>query len=134
MGFPLLREIFVEFTNFRNRLVHTAPQEFELLIHYSEGQEGGSLEDVYTPSEKENIFPRTGLSKGIWYLNYYDAAKCYEIMLLMLTFLSSKFAYPGILWWDTKRKHSRYRVRAPKEVLADLQDRFFSQVSIDKTT
>jgi len=132
--FPLLREIFVEFTNFRNRLVHTAPQEYELLLQYPEGQEGGLLEDVYTPSERESIFPRTNLSKGIWLLNYYDAAKCYEIMLLMLTFFSSKFNYLAVLWWDTKQKRSRYRVRAPKELLEDLQDRFFPQVSIDYTT
>jgi hypothetical protein len=127
LDFPVLRELFLEMTSFRNRLVHTAPQDYEMLVQPSEENPSSGTPVIVAERPREgNRYPKTGLSFGLWSLRYSDGAKCHEIMVLMLAFLSARFNFPRIfVLEDPEAKTNRYTVRTPEAYLAELTQRYF---------
>jgi hypothetical protein len=104
LDFPVLRELFLEMTSFRNTLVHTTPQDYEMLIQpdVSHPSPGSGILVAVAEKGQRYKYPKTGLSCGLWSLRHSDVAKCHEIMVLMLGFLHARFKLKQMLIVDKK--------------------------------
>lgn len=133
LDFPILRELFLEMTSFRNTLVHTTPQDYEMLIQPSPTDPtSGTLASVAERSGQSNKYPKTKLSSGIWSLRHEDAAKCHEIMVLMLAFLGARFKDQQSLVWKETGSPEKWRVTTPEDYLKELPVRYFVNVDVTK--
>lgn len=133
LDFPVLRELFLEMATFRNTLIHTAPQDYEMLIQPSETDpNSGTPFIVAEKLGQKNKYPKTKLSSGIWSLQHSDAAKCHEIMVLMLVFLAARFKSPQFLIWKDPETEKPWRVTDLGKYLNELPVRYFDNVDMTK--
>jgi len=124
--------LFSEFVTFRNRIVHSHPEVYDALVEPSHIPEEILVHDVEPHTTTKN-FAHSGLSNEIARIGYEDAARCYEIMLLILAFLDEQFFIElELSWYKIPDQMESMRTARPKEIIQNLESRFYP--TIDPTT
>ena len=126
--FQDVTSLFLEFITFRNRIVHSHPEVYNALVESSETTNKVLLHDVEPLTTAKN-FAHSGLSEEIARIGYEDAARCYEIMLLILTFVDEQFiAELELSWYEIPDQMETRRSARPKEIVQSLKPRYYSKI------
>lgn len=120
--------LFYEFASFRNRIIHSYPEKYDALVEYSDIP-GEILLHAAEPCNTQKLFPRSGLSKEIAKIGYPDAARCYEIMLIVLALIDAQFIAELRLPRHKNSVNKEDLITAsPSEVLESLKPRYYPDI------
>ena len=120
--------LFSEFIKFRNRIVHSHPEVYNALVESSEITNEVLLHDVEPLTTTKN-FAHSGLSEEIVRIGYEDAARCYEIMLLILALVDEQFiAELELPWYEIPGQMETRRSARPKEIAQSLEPRYYPKI------
>jgi len=127
--FQDIKILFHEFVTFRNRIVHSHPEQYDALIEETDILEEVILHD-FEPHHKKKSFTNSKLSEYIEKINYKDAAKCYEIMLLIISLidcqcmLELKFSN----YKNNKNLKHLHKI-TPLELIYSLDHRYYPKIN-----
>lgn len=126
--FQALRTLFNEFIVFRNRIVHSHPEEYDALVELSDISDEVWIHAV-EPQSKETCFANSKLSEKIGEINYKDAARCYEIMLLIIALLDGQFILElKLSMYKNNDDLTATISETPQELIKSLSHRFYPDI------
>lgn len=127
-NFQYLTSLFTEFITFRNRIVHAMPEEYQALVE-SAPNENEAFVHAVDPVKNDEQFSVSKLSDKIGKINYEDAKRGFEIMLLIVCFLDEQFIEELKFPWagcKNEQKHLR-----PKDIIASMDFRCYPKICTD---
>jgi len=120
--------LFHEFVTFRNRIVHPYPEKYEALVE-SADLPGEVLLHAVDPCITPEPFVHSGLSREIARIAYPDAARCYEITLIVLALLDAQFVTEMQLsWYEKPADMAGLHLATPAELLNSLEHRYYPKI------
>jgi hypothetical protein len=127
-NFQYLTSLFTEFITFRNRIVHAMPEQYHALVERSGTESEVLLHDV-EPVQERRHFSISDLSDEIGRINYEDAKRCFEIMLLVICFLDEQFIAEFEFPWPAGVSVQKYL--RPRDIIASLDFRYYTKLCIE---
>jgi hypothetical protein len=127
-NFQYLTSLFKEFITFRNRIVHAMPEQYNALVERSGTESEFLLHDVEPVQEREH-FSISDLSGEIGRINYEDAKRCFEIMLLVICFLDEQFIAEFEFPWHGGVSVQKYL--RPRDIIASMDFRYYTKLRIE---
>jgi len=127
-SFQYLTSLFTEFITFRNRIVHATPEQYHALVEPS-GTENVSLVHDVEPVQERKPFSISELSNEIGRINYEDAKRCFEIMLLVICFLDEQFIAEFKFPWPAGVSVQKYL--RPRDIISSLDFRYYTGLRIE---
>jgi hypothetical protein len=129
-GFQHLTLLFLEFINFRNRIVHAHPERYQALVQPGCNPDEFLIHDVQPEGEAKH-HPASGLSAEIGRINLDDADRAFEIMVLMLCFLDEQFFAQLELPRQGEDGKDQQVYLRPREVLESIGVRHYPKLDPD---
>jgi len=121
--------LFQKFAVFRNRIIHPYPAKYDALVEYTDIP-GEALVHAVDLCETGEVFSQSGLPGEIARISYPDAARCHEIMLLVLALLDAQFVTKMKLsWYDKPADMSGLNSATPTELLNSLEHRYYPKIN-----
>jgi len=127
--FQYLETLFCEFVNFRNRIVHTYPEQYDALV------EPGVIPNEVLAHDVEatfvgGVFPVSGLAGEIARIGSQDAGRAFEIMLLVLSFLDEQLFAAIELWWPVAGSPGSKALTRPRAIVEALGTRYYPKIDV----
>lgn len=119
-----------EFIRFRNRIVHAHPEEYAALVESGDEPDQVLIHDVERVSQTK-AFPMSGLSEEIGRIDSHDAARAFEVMLIVVAFLDEQFVSELELPWPTGVAGSnQQRGVSPAGILLAMDVRQYPKIDL----
>ena len=120
--------LFQEFVICRNQIVHPYPERYEALVEFTDLDEEALIHAV-NPYIARAPLSHSGLSRETARIAYPDAARCYEIMLLVLALLDAQFVVEMQLsWYEKPAEMAGLHAATPSELLNSLKHRYYPKI------
>src|SRR3972149_2484133 len=127
--FQALTTLFHEFIILRNRIVHSYPEQYDALVEPSDIPNEVLIHAV-DPCSKEKCFTYSKLSEEIGRINYEDAVRCYEIMLLIIGLIDGQFMLKlELSWYKDKEDLESISSGTLQEIIQLLEHRFYPEIN-----
>jgi len=125
--FQNVSSLFNEFISFRNRIVHSYPDKYDALVEFSDIPGEVFIHDV-EPRTTHKPFPYSGLTDEMAKIKYTDAARCYEIMLIVLALINAQFVAELEFFFEDKTNILKSRALSPHVILLSLEPRYYPHI------
>lgn len=127
--FHHLEMLFSEFVTFRNRIVHTYPEQYDALVQPGDVPDEVFIHDVEAKSGAGR-FPVSGLAGEIARIDVQDAECAFEIMLLVLSFLDEQLYGDVELWWPGLGSSESKAKMRPRAIVETLHPRHYPSFDV----
>lgn len=119
--------MFKEFVSFRNRIVHSYPDKYDALVEFSDIPGEVFIHEV-EPCSTHKPFQCSDLSDEMAKIKYSDAARCYEIMLIVLALIDAQFVSELEFPFKDKTDNSTIKNLSPSEIVENLELRYYPNI------
>jgi len=126
--FQNVSSLFKEFVSFRNRIVHSYPDKYDALVEFSDIPGEAFIHEV-EPCSTHKPFQCSGLSDEMARIKYSDAARCYEIMLIVLALIDAQFVAELKFPFKDKTDNSTIKYLSPGEIVDNLEPRYYPNIN-----
>jgi hypothetical protein len=125
--FQNVTSLFYEFVSFRNHIVHSYPEKYDALVDFSDIP-GGVFVHAVESCTTHKLFPYSGFTEEIARIALQDAARCYEIMLIVLALIDAQFIAALKLPYCDATNKIVLKHLPPAKIIETLEPRYYPKI------